>query len=575
MPRDTYSGASVSRYHPATNRPLPYGVYGVKKGRRTWPPWVWPERTTAGPGTAPGWIVSTYPGACTTQRHGSRSSSPRVAAATSGVPTTGSSIPTTVTLALPTRIRAVELYNSSTPAIPYAFSPVARSIPASCSQFPSVATVATVPRAWPARATRSSRSMRRLQMSPVSATRCGRSRTSCSSVARAAGWMPLWRCRSVMQAIRKPSSSCERPGTGTSCRVTSLETGSMRNPSPSAAAATAPAVTTRNRRRERGKDMGGNLMGAGSRERGAVERQTPAPCSPLPAPYLAVKPLNPIGPALSLGGAERRGGARQQVLRLDRCVARVADGIVAGAQARCCSGQRLDPAGEALGQEHGARAVGAGCDHRELSRADAPDRVGAAGRAAQHVGEQVHRGGVLPVGRDRRECHAGERLGVVERLQRQLLRAQREAAHGIEPGRVGDARLAARAVAVELQQHVGVELGGDLFGVERMAQEFPDAGPQRGVMLGRRRSLGGDQEERRARAHVGVVAQCARRGERVHVGERLVEHHEIGWRGVRLLERLGAAVRAVQGLFWSQARTLSASASPLMMAIRPASVGWR
>jgi hypothetical protein len=23
MPRDTYSGASVSRYHPATNRPLP------------------------------------------------------------------------------------------------------------------------------------------------------------------------------------------------------------------------------------------------------------------------------------------------------------------------------------------------------------------------------------------------------------------------------------------------------------------------------------------------------------------------------------------------------------------------
>ena len=29
MPRDTYSGASVSRYHPAMNRPLPYGVYGV------------------------------------------------------------------------------------------------------------------------------------------------------------------------------------------------------------------------------------------------------------------------------------------------------------------------------------------------------------------------------------------------------------------------------------------------------------------------------------------------------------------------------------------------------------------
>src|SRR5256886_11903364 len=49
-----------------------------------------------------------------------------------------------------------------------------------------------------------------------------------------------------------------------------------------------------------------------------------------------------------------------------------------------------------------------------------------------------------------------------------------------------------------LQQHVGVELGGDLFGVEGMAQEFPDAGPQRGVMLGRRRSLGGDQEDRKS-----------------------------------------------------------------------------
>src|SRR2546426_304593 len=114
-------------------------------------------------------------------------------------------------------------------------------------------------------------------------------------------------------------------------------------------------------------------------------------------------PLNPVRPALSLGGAERRGGARQQVLRLDRCVARVADGIVAGAQARCRSGQRLDPAGEPLGQKHRARAVGAGRDHRELSRADAPDRVGAAGRAAQHVGEQVHGDGILAIGGDRRE----------------------------------------------------------------------------------------------------------------------------------------------------------------------------
>src|SRR5437879_12650260 len=26
IPRDTYSGANVSRYHPATNRPLPVGV---------------------------------------------------------------------------------------------------------------------------------------------------------------------------------------------------------------------------------------------------------------------------------------------------------------------------------------------------------------------------------------------------------------------------------------------------------------------------------------------------------------------------------------------------------------------
>ena len=137
---------------------------------------------------------------------------------------------------------------------------------------------------------------------------------------------------------------------------------------------------------------------------------------------------------------------------------------------------------------------------------------------------------------------------MVERLQRQLLRAQCEPAHGIEARRVGDARLAARPVAVELQQHVGVELGGDLFGVERMAQEFPDAGPQRGVMLGRRRSLGGDQEERGARAHVVVVAQGTRRGERVHVGERLVEHYEIGWRGVRLLECLGAAMRAAHGV---------------------------
>src|SRR2546429_3549891 len=51
-------------------------------------------------------------------------------------------------------------------------------------------------------------------------------------------------------------------------------------------------------------------------------------------------------------------------------LARVADGVVAGAQARCRSGQRLDPAGEPLGQEHRARAVGAGGDHRELSRAE-------------------------------------------------------------------------------------------------------------------------------------------------------------------------------------------------------------
>src|SRR2546430_15681981 len=56
-------------------------------------------------------------------------------------------------------------------------------------------------------------------------------------------------------------------------------------------------------------------------------------------------------------------------------------------------------------------------------------------RAAQHVGEQVHGDGILAIGGDRRERHAGERLGVVERLQRQLLRAQREPAHGIEIGR--------------------------------------------------------------------------------------------------------------------------------------------
>ena len=195
-----------------------------------------------------------------------------------------------------------------------------------------------------------------------------------------------------------------------------------------------------------------------------------------------------------------------------------------------------------------ARAVGAGRDHRELSRAEAPDRVGAAARAAQHLGEQVHRGGILSIGGHRRERHAGERLGMVERLQRQLLRTQREPAHGIEPGRVGDARLAAHAVAVELHQHVAVELGGYLFGVEGMAQELPHAGPQRGVMLGRRWSLGGDQEERGARADVGVVAQCARRREHVHVGERLVEHHDVGRRDVRLLERLGAGVRAAQGV---------------------------
>src|SRR5207245_10953614 len=40
IPRETYSGANVSRYHPATNRPLPGGVSGDHNRRRIRPPWV-------------------------------------------------------------------------------------------------------------------------------------------------------------------------------------------------------------------------------------------------------------------------------------------------------------------------------------------------------------------------------------------------------------------------------------------------------------------------------------------------------------------------------------------------------
>src|SRR5207237_9386040 len=50
IPRETYSGANVSRYHPATNRPLPGGVEGVQNGRRIWPPCVWPAMTAPGAG---------------------------------------------------------------------------------------------------------------------------------------------------------------------------------------------------------------------------------------------------------------------------------------------------------------------------------------------------------------------------------------------------------------------------------------------------------------------------------------------------------------------------------------------
>src|SRR5205809_603798 len=101
------------------------------------------------------------------------------------------------------------------------------------------------------------------------------------------------------------------------------------------------------RARARGSRQVGEAFTDPGREPGDLVRESGLPRVP----------LNPIRPALSLGGAERGGGARQQVLRLDRCVARVADGVVAGAQARCRAGQRLDPAGEPLGQEHGARAT--------------------------------------------------------------------------------------------------------------------------------------------------------------------------------------------------------------------------
>ncbi len=137
---------------------------------------------------------------------------------------------------------------------------------------------------------------------------------------------------------------------------------------------------------------------------------------------------------------------------------------------------------------------------------------------------------------------------MVERLQRELLGAQRQPSHGIEARRVDDARVAARAVAVALQHYVGVELGGDLFGVERVAQELPHAGAQRRVVLRGRGSQGGDHEQRRARAHVRVVAQRAARGEGVHVGEGFVQRHQIRRRSVRLLEQVGAGVRAAHGV---------------------------
>jgi len=49
-----------------------------------------------------------------------------------------------------------------------------------------------------------------------------------------------------------------RPGTGTSCRVTSMAAGSMMNPSPSAAAPSAPAAPMRKSATGQGRGMGGN-----------------------------------------------------------------------------------------------------------------------------------------------------------------------------------------------------------------------------------------------------------------------------------------------------------------------------
>src|SRR6266566_4217061 len=60
----------------------------------------------------------------------------------------------------------------------------------------------------------------------------------------------------------KPSRSGGRPGTGTSCRVTSMAVGSMRNPSPSAAAPSAPTLSARNRRRDREGSIGGKVTSA-------------------------------------------------------------------------------------------------------------------------------------------------------------------------------------------------------------------------------------------------------------------------------------------------------------------------
>src|SRR2546425_11636546 len=117
--------------------------------------------------------------------------------------------------------------------------------------------------------------------------------------------------------------------------------------------------------------------------------------------------------------------------------------------------RRAHGADDALRQQDGADAVGAGRHHGELARADAADRVGAAAGGTQYARHQLDGLGAArrAVG-NRRERDAGERGAVVERLQRQFLGTERQSPRGVEAGLVLHGLLAAGPPGLEPVPHL-------------------------------------------------------------------------------------------------------------------------